>query len=490
MLKGNPTPLLEARWLGVGRKWWVLGAVGLGTFMSAMNGAIVNTVIPLIMGSYGIDFAIAEWVVMVYLLVVSGLLLSFGRLGDIVGHKRVYMQGFAIFTTGAVLCALAPTPEILIAVRALQAVGAAMLFSSSPAILTNTFPGHQRGQALGMQGTMTYLGLMVGPALGGYLASIYGWQSVFFINLPLGFLAGALAYLVIPPMPGGARGESFDLPGAFTFMGGLSALLLAMSHGQGWGWTSAPVMGLMAVGVALLVFFVHLEGKAATPMLDLSLFRVRLFSAAAGSAIVNYICTYAVLFLVPFYLIQYRGFSPAHAGLLLSCQALVMAVVAPFSGTLSDRVGSRVPASLGMALTTVGLVLLSSIGPVTSDAEIAGCLGLIGLGIGIFASPNASALMGSVPPQRRGVASAITAGARNVGMVMGIALAGAAFSTALASYGGSVKLGDTGFLPAFRDALLVLAACGFIGVVTSMVRGKPDTVKVGTTPPSPGARSS
>ena len=159
--KGSPAPLAETQLLGVERKWWVLAAIGFGTFMSAMNGAIVNTVVPLIMDSYAIDFAIAEWVVMIYLLVVSGLLLTFGRLGDMIGHKRVYMWGFVFFTIGAVLCGLAPTSEIIIAVRALQAVGAAMLFSSSPAILINTFQV-ARGQALGMQGTMTYLGLTVG----------------------------------------------------------------------------------------------------------------------------------------------------------------------------------------------------------------------------------------------------------------------------------------------------------------------------------------
>ena len=472
MHKDGTVTSAEIWWLGLSRKWWVLAAVGVGTFMSALNGAIVNTVIPLIMGSYGIDLAMAEWVVMVYLLIVSGLLLTFGRLGDMVGHKRVYLQGFVVFTIASVLCGLAPTSEVLLVVRVVQAVGAAMLFSTSPAILIDNFPGRQRGQALGMQGTMTYLGLMVGPALGGYLAGNYGWQAVFLINLPLGLLAIVLSYASIPSKAGSARGERFDLAGAFAFMAGLSALLLAMSHGQSWGWTSGIVFGLLAAGAVLLCSFVYLEMRTAFPMLDLSLFLNRLFSAATVSSIINYVCTYGVTFLVPFYLIQYRGFSPAHSGLLLSTQALAMAVVAPFSGTLSDRIGSWIPSSLGMAITTVGLVLLSSVGPNAPDVEIAGYLGLIGLGIGIFVSPNSSALMGSVPPQRRGVASAVMAEARNVGMVLGVALAGAVFATALASNGGAIQPGDSGFLPAFRVAFLVLAACGAVGVVTSMVRGR------------------
>lgn len=457
-------------WLGLERKWWTLAAVGVGTFVSALNGSVVNTIVPVIMAWYGMDFAAAEWIVMIYLLVVSGLLLTFGRLGDMLGHKRVYIVGYSVLTVAASLCGVAPTAPILIALRALQAVGAAMVLSNSPAILTGAFPARQRGQALGMQGTMTYLGLMVGPALGGYLADQFGWQSVFLLNFPVGVLACILAYVAIAGVVPPARGESFDPPGALTFMGGLSALLLALSHGRDWGWTSGVVLVLLAAAILLLGTFLAIERRSRSPMLDLSLFRARIFTAAATSALMNYICMYAVTFLMPFYLIQFRGFSPAQAGLLLSSQALAMAVVAPLSGSLSDRIGSRLPSTLGMVIVTVGMAWLSTLGAAAGTAETVARLMLIGLGTGLFVSPNSSALMGAVSRQRQGIAAAVLASARNVGMVLGVALAGAVFASALAVHGGSLEAGE-GFLPAFSYAFLVMSLFGLVGTVTSMVRG-------------------
>lgn len=467
---GRPGDIPELWWLGLQRKWWVLAAVGLGTFMTALGSSIVNIVLPVIMREYGIDFATAQWVMMIYLVVISGLLLTFGRLGDMLGYKRVYLLGFAIFTVGSLLCGLAPTAMALIGTRALQAVGAAMLFSNSPAILTTAFPGRQRGQALGMLGTMTYLGLMVGPAFGGYLTDQLGWRATFFINLPIGLLAIALAYVAIPTVRPPARGERFDPLGALTFVGGLSALLLALSEAQNWGWASGGVLGLLAAAVLLLGTFLRIERRIRHPMLDLSLFGSRLFAAATASALLNYMCVYAVMFLVPFYLIQYRGFSPGQTGLLLTAQALTMAIIAPLSGSLSDRIGSRLLSSLGMAVLTVALVLLGTVDAATDNVGIMARLVLIGVGAGFFVSPNSNALMGAAPRQRQGVAAAVLAAGRNVGMVLGVALAGAVFAASLAAHGGSIGP-SAGFLPAFRDTFFVVAVCGALGMLTSLARG-------------------
>ena len=196
------------------RRWWVLLAIGVGTFMSALDGSVVNTILPVMRTALHSDVAAVEWVVTVYLLVVSGVLLSFGRLGDLRGHKRTYVTGFGIFVVGSALCGIAPTAAALIAFRAFQALGAAMLFANSPAILTKNFPAAQRGQALGMQATMTYLGLSTGPALGGWLAGSLGWRSVFYINVPVGLVALALSLRFIPDDPGAEHAERFDMPGA------------------------------------------------------------------------------------------------------------------------------------------------------------------------------------------------------------------------------------------------------------------------------------
>jgi EmrB/QacA subfamily drug resistance transporter len=346
----EPTPAAAEKIAGLERKWWVLITVGVGTFMTALDGSVVNTVLPVVSRTFRTDVASVEWVVTVYLLVLSGLLLSFGRLGDMRGHKGVYVAGFALFVLGSALCGVAPSVPALIVFRGAQALGGAMLAANAPAILTGNFPASQRGQALGLQATMTYLGLTIGPSLGGWLTSQFGWRTVFYINIPVGLLAVALSLSLIPSDRPAEKADRFDVAGAITFLGGLVALLLALNQGSDWGWTSAPILVLLSAAIVLLVAFVAIERRVRSPMLDLSLFGKRLFSASAGSAVLNYICLYSVVFVMPFYLIVGRGLSPAQAGLLLTAQPLVMAVAAPLSGALSDRIGSRLLSTLGMLI--------------------------------------------------------------------------------------------------------------------------------------------
>jgi len=455
----------------VERKWFVLLAIGVGTFMSALDGSVVNTVLPVVRGTFGSDVATVEWVVTIYLLVVSGLLLSLGRLGDLRGHKAVYVFGFAVFVVSSALCGLAPNVTALIAFRALQALGAAMLFANSPAILTKNFPAAQRGQALGLQATMTYLGLTVGPSLGGWLTVQFGWRSVFYINVPVGSLALLLSLRFIPRVAERAaeHGERFDLVGAATFMSGLVALLLGLNQGHAWGWTSPAILILFAVATLLLGAFLIIERRVPSPMLDLSLFQHRLFSAAVGSAVLNYICLYSITFVLPFYLIQGRGLNPAQAGLLLTAQPLIMAIAAPLSGTLSDRIGSRALSTLGMSILAAGLFLLSRIGPDTPLSSVAVALAVVGLGIGIFISPNTSALMGSAPRHRQGIASGVLATARNVGMVLGVGLAGAIVTTILTQ--GQAMGSTTALFEGVSAAFLVASGVAGLGILTSAVRG-------------------
>jgi EmrB/QacA subfamily drug resistance transporter len=454
--------------VAIDRKWLVLLAVGIGTFMSALDGSVVNTILPVVRTAFGSDVATVEWVVTVYLLVVSGLLLSFGRLGDLRGHKITYVSGFAVFVISSALCGTAPSVQSLVAFRAVQALGAAMLFANGPAILTGNFPAAQRGQALGLQATMTYLGLTVGPALGGFLAGRLGWRSVFYINVPVGALALALSARFIPRDRPAERSGRFDIAGALTFLLSLVALLLGLNQGHGWGWTSAPVLGLLAAAAAFGGAFLAIEKRAASPMLDLSLFSSRVFSTSTASAVLNYVCLYSITFLLPFYLIQGRGLGPAQAGLILTAQPLVMAVAAPLAGTLSDRIGSRLLSTAGMVLVGIGLLLLSRLGPESPFGQTVGCLMVVGLGIGIFISPNTSALMGSAPPGRQGIASGVLATARNVGMVLGIGLAGAIFTTVLASG----PAGDPASLfAAVRLSFLVAAGVAFLGAAVAALRG-------------------
>jgi EmrB/QacA subfamily drug resistance transporter len=347
-------------------------------------------------------------------------------------------------------------------------LGAAMLFANSPAILTKTFPPTQRGQALGLQGTMTYLGLTTGPFLGGWLADTFSWHAIFFINIPVGLLALWLSWRVIPKDVPAEREGRFDLIGSFTFMAGLVALLLGLNQGGSWGWRSPLTLGLIIGSFVILAIFVWIESRAPAPMLDLSLFRRRVFNMSTISPILNYLCVYSALFLMPFYLIQGRGLSAAQAGLILTAQPLVMALTAPLAGTLSDRIGSQIPTTLGMLILSFGLFLLYGLTPNSAFSRVILGLAVSGLGVGLFVSPNNSALMGAAPKSRQGIASGVLALARNVGMVLGIGVAGAIFTTFLSR-------GDPNapsvLVPAVSAGFLFASAAALLAAVVSFARG-------------------
>ena len=449
-------------------KWWVLIAIGTSTFMSALDTSVVNTILPIIQKTFNSDVATIEWIVTVYLLVVSGLLLSFGRLGDIRGHKSIFLTGFIIFIISSALCGFAPSAGALIAFRAIQAIGAAMLAANSPAILTDNFPDNQRGQALGLQATMTYLGLTVAPSFGGWLTHMFSWHAVFFINIPVGLTALYLSWRFIPSdSPVDAR-ERFDSLGAATFIIGLVLLLVALNQGHAWGWASLNTLGILIIAVLFIFVFLFIESRRKHPILDLSLFHDRIFSTSVAAAVLNYICIYSIVFLMPFYLIQGRDLNPAQAGLVLTIQPIIMAIVAPISGTLSDRIGIRWPVILGMSILAIGLFFLSKLGPETPYIWIAISLVLTGSGTGIFISPNTSAILGSAPHKRRGIAAGILATSRSVGMVLGVGIAGAIFTTTLSHT--SAEIGGNLFFLAIQTSFLVTSGIAIFGVITSAIR--------------------
>ena len=454
-------------------KWWVLLSIGIGTFMTALDTSVVNTVLPVIGKTFQSQIASVEWVVTIYLLGLSALLLSFGRLGDLRGHKIIYVLGFFVFVGSSMLCGIAPNLLALVVFRGLQAVGAAMLAANSPAILTKNFPLEQRGQALGLQATMTYLGLTIGPSFGGWLASLAGWRMVFYINLPVGLLAIWLSLRSIPNDAVTKPKERFDWLGAIVFIAGLVALLLGLNQGHNWGWGSLPIMMLLGGAIFLLGLFIVIEHRAQNPLLDLDLFKQRKFSLTISSAVLNYIGVYCVIFLMPFFLIQGKLLSPAEAGLLLTAQPVVMAIVAPLSGTISDRWGTRGPAILGMAVLVIGLFLLSRLGAESTKMSIVVSLAVVGLGTGTFISPNNSALMGSAPRHRQGIAAGILATARNFGMVLGVGISGAIFSTLISRGQASTTVGDAGgdvFFGAIQASFIVASGIAMLGVITSAGR--------------------
>jgi len=344
-----------------------------------------------------------------------------------------------------------------------------MLQANSPAIITKNFPGTQRGQALGMVATMTYLGLTVGPSLGGWLAQHLSWRAVFYINVPVALLAIWLSLRSIPDDRTEKPEERFDLAGAVAFTAGLVILLVALNRGHALGWNSPMILGLFLVTAIFLGLFIFIELRSPAPMLDLSLFAHRIISGAVGSAILNYICIYSILFLMPFYLIQARGYQPAQAGLLLTAQPIIMAIIAPISGSISDRIGTRLLATAGMVTLAIGLFLLSRLDGQASQLQIILALGVAGLGTGAFISPNNSALMGAAPRRRQGIAAGILATARNMGMALGVGLAGAIFTTVLGAQGIN---NPEAIYKAIHISFLVTAGIALLGAIVTSIREK------------------
>ena len=412
---------------GGGGKWLILSAVMLGSFMGPLDGSIVNTVLPDITRYFGADIAIVQWVPTVYLLTISCLILLYGRLGDMLGCKRIYLWGLGAFSVASALCGVSQSIWMLIGFRALQGLAAGMTTSVPFALITSAFPAEERGKAMGVYALSIAAALAIGPTLGGVIAEYLNWRCIFLVNIPIGLAALVWAARVIPRDRRNA-GQRLDVAGAVAAFCSLTLLLLYANRGETWGWTSARSVVLLAGGVVGAVVFLRVERTAPQPMLDLALFGNRRFSLASISALLNFVALFAVIFLRPLHLAFALHFSILKIGLVMAASPVAMLVAAPLSGTLSDRIGIRGLTCGGMVTSAVGLYLLAHLSthnPTGSGWDVAWRLAIVGTGTGLFQSPNNSAIMGSVPPWRLGVASGVIAAMRNVGMVIGIAVAGA-----------------------------------------------------------------
>jgi len=409
---------------GLESKWLVLAAVMIGSIMGPLDGSIVNTVLPEITRDFKSDISIAQWVPTIYLLTISCLILLYGRLGDMVGYKKIYVYGVAGFTVTSVLCAVSQSIWMLVAFRALQGLAAGMMMAVGFAIITAAFPPAERGKALGIMAIGVAVGLAAGPTLGGVITENVTWRVIFLINLPIG-ISGILLSVRVLPETGRKPGQRLDLLGAFTALVFLTTLLLYANRGQDWGWASAEMIVLVITAILAGAWFVRVERRSAQPMLNLSLFTNRVFRFASLSALLNFMALYTAIFLTPFYLMFVLHYSVGKVGWIMASAPAVMLVVAPLSGVLSDRIGTRGLTFCGMVVSSVGMALMSSLNADSSSSDVVWRLALFGVGIGMFQSPNTSAAMGNVPKPYLGIASGILAAMRNVGMVLGIGVTGA-----------------------------------------------------------------
>jgi len=464
-------------------KWAILAIVAIGILMATLDQSIVNIGLPTMAHVFGVPLnGEIEWVVIGYLIAMAATLLTAGRLADMIGRKVIWTAGLIVFTTGSALCGATPTLIILIAARFFQGIGGALLMSVSPALLVSGFPANQRGRALGLNALIASLGITIGPVLGAIITSYFSWRWIFYVNVPLGILGLILTIIILPSHAQRLPGR-FDPLGAAMIAIGLACLTGALSFGQEIGWFSFPILAAFIVGVVLLGALPFVEHKMSNPIIRLSLLSNRVFTSAIISLVLMFLSLFAVSFMLPFYLEELRGFSLLMAGLLMTPQTLATAMIAPFSGVLADRYGTRWFAVIGMTISCVGLILISFLNASSSVIIIIVSLAVTGAGQALFQSPNNSALMGSAPSDQQGSAAGFLATGRIFGQSLSIAIAGAIFTGLGGSIAGQIlftqhpsatrlPILQRTFTSGFHMALLVCGIVAAVGIFTSLVRGK------------------
>jgi EmrB/QacA subfamily drug resistance transporter len=435
--------------------WWGFSAVSVGVFMATLDGSIVNVALPSIRGAFGAPITQVELVVSAYLLVTSAGLLAAGRLGDVLGRRRVYVGGLLLFTLGSGLCGFAWSLPVLVGARAVQALGATAMMSMGAAIVTSIFPSDRRGRALGAVSSVVAAGLTAGAPVGAAILSFFGWKAVFLVNLPVG-VAGAIWASRVLPGDVPARGASFDRAGALGFGTALAAAIGALEvapHSVPWA------LALLAISAVAALALWRVERGAAAPLVDPELFRDRTVSLGLLAATLSYAALFHQTLLSPFFLSEVKGFGAAGLGAVLTVVPIALMVSSPIAGWFSDRFGPRLPQVVGGAMLATGLVSLSLADASSSLTSIVARLALEGAGMGFFQPPNNSAVMGALPPAKLGSGGGLLATSRHVGMVLGVASGGALF-----------EFGErTSFLLGWRLALasgaLLALAAGLLALV-------------------------
>ena len=465
------------------RRWQLLALTSVGAFMAPLDGSIVSVALPVMGKDLHLSFTAAVWVSAAFLLTTAVLLIPAGRLADQHGRVRYYLIGIAIFTVASVMCAVSMNDTWLIVSRIIQGAGAAFMGATSAAIVTAVFPPNERGRALGINVMAVYIGLTVGPPLGGFIVDAVGWRWIFLINLPVGIIVLLWGWFMLPrsESEGGPR---LDWVGSLLLGAFLVCLLVPLTFSVQWGWGSPATIGLLALSVASFVAFVVHERRVESPILNLDLvLKNRLFAAANTAALLNYMALYGIGLLTAIFLELVQGRSASLSGWLLLSQPLLMAALSPLSGRLSDRIGSRVLATGGMVAIAGGMVLLAFISATAPLWHVAGALVVVGLGMAAFSAPNTSAVMGSVRRDQLSQASAFLSTMRTSGQALSVALLGGIAASQLGAVGGRLLLTHGGgggavaahavdaYASGYQYAMLTGAALALIGALVSLTRG-------------------
>ncbi len=474
-------------------RWWVLSVTSLGMFLATVNSGTLLIALPDVERALGTSLLTLVWVILAYMVASTALLLSAGRLADQIGRKRLYVAGMAVFTLASLGAGFSSSGTQLILWRILQGIGGAFVFANSGALVTDAFPRHQLGLAMGTNVMVAAIGLVVGPVLGGWLVGV-GWEWVFWFNVPLGVLGTAWAALALRELVRREDKPSYDVLGNVLALMGLTGLVLGLSDAGLDGWGAPMVLVGLAVAAVALPLLVLVELRSPAPMIDLSLFRIRIYWAAAAASFLNGLARFALMFLFVFYFQGPQGDDPITAGIKLMPLAAGMLVASPLAGAWADRHGSRAMAVAGMLLCAVGLAGMTTLQVASPFWESALWLAIVGVGSGAFNSPNTSAMMAAVPPHRRGIASGTRTMLQNTGAVISIALMLMIITAVVPTellfsiFSGLTTGLSTEKLQPFMDgmhlALWILVAFSLLGAAVSSLRGRheshdPERVPVG-----------
>jgi EmrB/QacA subfamily drug resistance transporter len=466
------------------RRWELLALSSVGAFMGPLDGSIVSVALEKAGSDLHLSLSGVIWVQAAYLLAMAVLLIPLGRLADQHGRVRFYLIGTAIFTFASLLCALSMNGAWLIVMRVVQGGGAALMVATSAAIVTAIFPPQERGKALGINVMAVYIGLTVGPPLGGILVDTLSWRWVFLINLPIGAVVLIWGWFLLPRSERAEGSPRVDFAGAALLGVFLICLMVPLTFAPEWGWAAPLTLSLLAVSAVAFAGFVVVERRVKSPVLDLDLLlHNRLFAAANLAALLNYMALFAITWLTAFFLEIVQDRSASVTGLLILSQPLLMAVLSPLSGRLSDRIGSRVLATGGMVAIATGMLLLAAMPATAPVWLVAGNLAIVGLGMAAFSAPNTSAIMGSVRRDQLSVASAFIGTMRTTGQVLSLAVLGGIAASQLGRLGSKLLLthgqGVTAlaekavndFATGYSYAMFVGAGLALVGALVSLTRG-------------------
>jgi EmrB/QacA subfamily drug resistance transporter len=446
------------------RRWWTLAAMCFALFMIMLDNTVVNVALPSIQNDLGASLSGLEWTVNAYTLTFAVLLVTGGRLGDIFGRRRMFLFGVVVFALSSAAIGLAPDEGWLVAGRAVQGIGAAFMMPATLSIITNAFPPEERGKAIGTWAGVSALALAIGPVVGGALAEYVSWRAIFFLNLPVAVGAVAVTLFATQESRDETTEHHVDIPGILALSAGLTALVLALVEGTSWGWGSPEIVALLGFAVLALVVFAVLEPRVREPMVDFTFFRSRTF---LGANAVAFIVTFAMLstfFFIALYMQNLLGYSALEAGLRFLPATLMIIVVAPLAGRLTDRVGPRPLMVTGLALTTLSLFLQTRIDVDSGYGVLLPAFILLGVGMALVMSPMSTAAMNAVSADKAGVASGILSMSRMVGGTFGVAAIGALFQH-IASSDVEQSLAGTGVSAAARERIVENLGSGATGTL-------------------------